>query len=50
MSEKFSLDSSVFKYEKKMFYFNSIFYYAVLHGLFASTESAVSIIWILDVN
>ena len=28
-----------------MFYFNSSFYYAVLHGLFASTESAVPIIW-----
>ena len=32
---------------KKMFYFNSSFYYAVLHGLFASTESAIPVIWFL---
>lgn len=28
-----------------MFYFNSSFYCAVLHGVFTSTESAVPIIW-----
>lgn len=32
---------------KNIYYFNSSFYYAVLHGLFASTESAIPIVWFL---
>ena len=33
--------------KKNIFYFNSSFCPVVLHGLFASTESTVPIIWFL---